>query len=517
MKERSAHIIENYQALVGECAWHSLTVDPTLKTVSDGHYEHITHNLRYYGRLVEGRPLRILEVASYAHTTGYRLQQELGCQVTLFEISAKALELGRRMAEADGIVARPQLVAGDFHALPFETNSFDVVYICSAVHHTWNYETVLSELQRVLAPGGLLLLLNEPCHRECCLYGFRTNRPATFTKFENVLNDLGVIRTFAEPYLGSRPETLFGMIENQTMPLRRLLDILNSSTKVINLVVTPEDCMGDLERSWVDSRHRGPESLSKIIGEDLAQRCAEAMKHFDEVARGMQFHLPSPDQLQPLAQRVAEALCRLPPVSEVEAYRTALSEIFGAAVQLIAEKPNEQFQRPDISLRNGFAEKDGIIYAFDDRIRKILLHDCSLLPDIQVANGSDIANFFPTDGWQYCVRAAEEGISIITLALISQPGRLNIPGCQHQLLFVLRYSCMVPENSHVRLAIRHLDREIHVQHIWQSESLLWVELLPCANEAITLDVFREVIATNGKCELKAEGFEVAFVGAFQIE
>jgi hypothetical protein len=140
-----------------------------------------------------------------------------------------------------------------------------------------------------------------------------------------------------------------------------------------------------------------------------------------------------------------------------------------------------------------------------------------LLPDIQVANESDIANFFPADRWQYCVRAAEEGRSIITLALISQPGRLNIPGCQHQLLFVLRYSCMVPENSHVRLAIRHLDREIHVQHIWQSESLLWVELLPCANGAITLDVFREVIATDGKCELKPEGFEVAFVGAFQIE
>jgi hypothetical protein len=48
-------------------------------------------------------------------------------------------------------------------------------------------------------------------------------QPANFTKFERALNDLGVIRTFAEPYPGSRPETLFGMIENQMIPLRRLL------------------------------------------------------------------------------------------------------------------------------------------------------------------------------------------------------------------------------------------------------------------------------------------------------
>jgi SAM-dependent methyltransferase len=517
MKERSPDIIEDYQALVGECAWHSLTVDPTLKTVSDSHYEHITHNLRYYDRLAAGRTLRILEVASYAHTTGYRLQDELDCKVTLFEISAKALELGRRMAEAQGIAARPRLVAGDFHALPFETNSFDVVYICSAIHHTWKYETVISELQRVLAAGGLLLVLNEPCQRQCCFYGFRTNRPANFTKFESVLNDLGVIRTFAEPYLGSRPETLFGMIENQTMPLRRLLELFNSGTRIISLFLTPEDCMGDLESSWIDKRHQGPESLAKTIELDLAERRANAMKHFDEVAKGMRFHLPAPEQLRPFAHRVAVALCGLPPVSDTEAYRTALSEIFGASVQLTAEKPPNAGSPPRYSLKEGFEEKDGVIYTFDGHIARILLHGSSLLPDIQVANQSEIANFFPADRWQYCVRVAEGGESIVTLALISQPGRLRIPRCQHRLLVVLRYSCMVPEHSHVRVAIRHLDREIHVQHIWQLESLLWVALLPCTDEGITLDVLREVIATDGKCELNPEGFEVAFVGAFQIQ
>jgi SAM-dependent methyltransferase len=421
------------------------------------------------------------------------------------------------MAAADGIAAQPQLVAGDFHALPFEANSFDLVYISSAIHHTWKYETVISELQRVLAPNGLLLLLNEPCHRQCCFYGFRTNRPVAFTKFESTLYRLGVLRIFAEPYLGSRPETLFGMIENQGIPLRHLLDLLNSNTKIINLVLTPEECMGELEKSWLDNRHEGPEFLSNIIELTLLERRAEALKDFDEVAEGLLFHLPSAGQLRPFAKRIAQALCDLPSVSDREAFRTALSEIFGAAVQIVAQKPNVEVERSNYILKDGFEKQGDIIYTFDDRIRRVLLHDCSLLPDIQVANEKAISKFFPADCWQYNARTAEEAKPITTLTLKSQPGRFNLPACRHKLLLVLRYYCMVPEQTNVRVRIQHLDRELYQQRIWQSESLLWVTLLPCSDETMELDLFREVITRNGEWEPNCEGLEVAFIGAFQIK
>lgn len=517
MKEAIVDLVKDYQALVGECAWHSLTVDPTLKKVSDDHYTHIVNSLQHYGRLVHGQKLRILEVASYAHTTGYRLQEEQGCDVTLFEISAKALELGRRMAKADGIAAQPRLVAGDFHVLPFEANSFDVVYICSAIHHTWKYDVVISELQRVLAPGGLLLVLNEPCHRQCCFYGFRTNRPTGFTKFESILNDLGILRTFAEPYLGSRPETLFGMIENQAMPLQHLLELFNSTTRIVDLVLTPETCLGELERSWIENRHLDSESLANIIERDLVERRVEALQHFDEMAKGMQFNLPELSQLQPLAQEVARALCKLPPESDGRQFRIGLSEIFGAAVQLVAEKPAGQVHRPEKDLREAFEEKDGIIYAFDSRIRRLLLHDSSVVPDIQIASEKEIAQFFPPDCWQYCARIADEGSRIVTLALVAQSGRIIIPGGQRPLLIVLRYSCVVPEHRHVRIRIRQLERELYLQKLWQFESLLWVAVLPSTSDPTVLDVVREVVAPNGESELNSEGFEVAFAGAFQIE
>jgi SAM-dependent methyltransferase len=510
-------LIGEYGALIGEFAWHSLTVDPNLEQVSEAHYRYVVSALEDYCRRARAHDMKVLEVASYAHSTGYRLQQELGCDVTLFDISAKALQLGKRTADIAGLRAGPQLVAGDFHALPFEANSFDVVYIASAIHHTWKYETVISELQRVLAPGGLLMLLNEPCHRLCCFYGFRTSRPASFAKFENVLNDLGIIRTFGEPYLGSRPETLFGMIENQTIPLRRLLDLLNSDTKIIKLKLTPEDCMGDLEKSWLDNRSKGPDLLSGMIESTLTDRRAEAMKHFDEVAEGMQLQLPSPDQLQPFARRVARALCSLPPDSDQEAFRTALSEIFGAAVQVIAEKPNRQFDRPNQTLKGLFEKRDDVIYAFDDRISKILLHDRSLLPDLQLAGKDEIATFFPADYWQYTARNAEAGRPIATLGLNAQPGRFKMPGCGRKLLLVLRYYCVVPEHCNVRIRIQHLDRQLYLERIWQSESLLCVTLLPATNEIIELDLFREVTASNGKPVLTSGGLELAFVGVFQIE
>jgi hypothetical protein len=408
-------------------------------------------------------------------------------------------------------------VAGDFHALPFEADSFDLIYISSAIHHTWKYEIVISELQRVLAPGGLLLLLNEPCHRECCFYAFRTNRPANFTKFERALNDLGVIRTFAEPYPGSRPETLFGMIENQMIPLRRLLDLLNSNTKITKLVLTPGDCMGELEKLWLESRHKGPENLSNIIESTLTERRARAMQYFDDVAEGMQFHLPSLEQLGPFAKQIAQSVCSLPPVSDQETFRTALSEIFGAAVQIVAEKPNGQLHRPNHILKGGFEKKGDIIYAFNDRIRRILLHDCSLLPDIQAADQNEIANFFPADCWHFSAQGAEQGRPIVTLMLKSQPGRFNIPPCRQKLLIVLRYHCAVPEGRHVRIRIEHLDRQLYRNEIWQSESLLWVAILPSANDVTGLDLFREVTGPNGEYESNSQGLAIAFVGAFPVD
>ena len=58
--------------ILGEFAWHSLTVDSRLAAVSEEHYSVVSGLLAEAG-MHRTQDLRILEIAAYAHTTGYML------------------------------------------------------------------------------------------------------------------------------------------------------------------------------------------------------------------------------------------------------------------------------------------------------------------------------------------------------------------------------------------------------------------------------------------------------------
>ena len=103
-------------------------------------------------------------MAAYAHTTGYLLADDTDAEVVLTDISADTLALGKQTAESS-LLSLPSVkrVAADFHDLPFVDGQFDIVYISSALHHTWSWQIVLNEMIRVLATGGILYLEKEPC------------------------------------------------------------------------------------------------------------------------------------------------------------------------------------------------------------------------------------------------------------------------------------------------------------------------------------------------------------------
>jgi malonyl-CoA O-methyltransferase len=61
------------------------------------------------------------------------------------------------IASAQRLVHSPELVLGRFEELPFPPGTFDVVVCGLAVGHAEDLDTVVSEMARVLRPGGVLI------------------------------------------------------------------------------------------------------------------------------------------------------------------------------------------------------------------------------------------------------------------------------------------------------------------------------------------------------------------------
>jgi SAM-dependent methyltransferase len=104
---------------------------------------------------------KALEIGS---GTGYfslnLLQLDLFEQLVATDISAGMLaELGRS-AEALGLEVQTR--ATDAERLPFEDESFDLVFGHAVLHHLPNLPRALAELHRVLRPGGMIVFCGEP-------------------------------------------------------------------------------------------------------------------------------------------------------------------------------------------------------------------------------------------------------------------------------------------------------------------------------------------------------------------
>ncbi len=108
--------------------------------------------------IVGVEPRHVLEVGGGDGWLSGRLRDELGCDVTLLDQSERMVEL----AAARGLDAR----VGDVEELPFADGSFDTAVAAWMLYHVADIDRGLSELARVLEPGGHLLA-NTNSRRHC--------------------------------------------------------------------------------------------------------------------------------------------------------------------------------------------------------------------------------------------------------------------------------------------------------------------------------------------------------------
>lgn len=105
-------------------------------------------------------PKNILDVATgtgdFALTSYKILHPE---QITGIDISDGMLEIGRKKIKKLGLEGKIQLLNGDSEAIFFDDSSFDAVTVAFGVRNFENLEKGLSEIYRVLKPGGKLIVL----------------------------------------------------------------------------------------------------------------------------------------------------------------------------------------------------------------------------------------------------------------------------------------------------------------------------------------------------------------------
>ncbi len=80
------------------------------------------------------------------------------CEITGIDISDPLLEYANQLKIINHLNNRVQFIKGNVKKMPFENNSFDVVFSVNMVHFVDDPIRMLNEMERILKPGGYLFI-----------------------------------------------------------------------------------------------------------------------------------------------------------------------------------------------------------------------------------------------------------------------------------------------------------------------------------------------------------------------
>jgi SAM-dependent methyltransferase len=102
---------------------------------------------------------RVLDLGSGKGGAARLLAKRYGCHVTCLNLGSRQNEFNKIKAAAEGIGHLIEPVLGSFNEpLPADwTDSFDLVWSQEAFCHAMDHNALISEIQRVLKPGGTMV------------------------------------------------------------------------------------------------------------------------------------------------------------------------------------------------------------------------------------------------------------------------------------------------------------------------------------------------------------------------
>ncbi len=153
----------------------------------------------------------VLEIGAEHAINGMILETEMGLTTAGLDLSPHALEDAGKLSAQLGLRVPSLRIAGDAERLPFVAESFRAVLLWGALHHFSDRALLLEEIRRVLAPGGWLVLAEEPMRRRLMLPLGRTVSADRLTGWRRTLMRLHVLPWFAR--VGGLDETNAGISE----------------------------------------------------------------------------------------------------------------------------------------------------------------------------------------------------------------------------------------------------------------------------------------------------------------
>ncbi|MFD1095111.1 bifunctional demethylmenaquinone methyltransferase/2-methoxy-6-polyprenyl-1,4-benzoquinol methylase UbiE [Salegentibacter chungangensis] len=104
-------------------------------------------------------PKSALDIATGTGDLAISLANTGAKEIVGLDISEGMLSVGRKKIKAKGLEDKIKMVQADSEALPFDENSFDAITVAFGVRNFETLEKGLSEIYRVLKPGGIFIVL----------------------------------------------------------------------------------------------------------------------------------------------------------------------------------------------------------------------------------------------------------------------------------------------------------------------------------------------------------------------
>lgn len=109
--------------------------------------------------VIDTNPKSVLDIATGTGDLAISFAKFDIPKIVGFDLSEGMLSIARKKVTSQNIVDKIEFLQGDSEEMPFENNSFDAITVAFGVRNFENLEKGLSEILRVLKPGGLFVVL----------------------------------------------------------------------------------------------------------------------------------------------------------------------------------------------------------------------------------------------------------------------------------------------------------------------------------------------------------------------